>query len=255
MSLLCRNSNVLRSSDIDVSGKISLKNSDSITSNVIDISSQLMAKQENIEKKIEEAQSKYTQIVKEVEKVKTKTIEEAIDKANEIEKKAYEKGHEQGLKNGYEDGYKEAYEKNIKKARRESQEILEKADETLIYAQNQILEFLKDSKSEILKLSITIAEKVLREKFKDEKVMENMLIDIIKEYELRKSIVIKVNPIYVESFQNSIKEWKRTLNIKDEIFIVLDCDIEMGNAIIESANGKLLVGIDSILDRVKAELL
>lgn len=51
MSLLCRNSNVLRSSDIDVSGKISLKNSDSITSNVIDISSQLMAKQENIEKK------------------------------------------------------------------------------------------------------------------------------------------------------------------------------------------------------------
>lgn len=255
MSLLSKSSNILRSSNVDVKGKISLKNTDSINANIIDISAQLIERQEQIERKIEEAESRYKNIMKSIEEEKEKILDEANNNAKEIEKNAYQLGHEQGMQNGYEDGYKEAYEKNIDKARRESQEIIEKADEVLLNAQNLVANFIDEKKNEILKLSVTIAEQVLREKFKDEDSMSNILFSIIKEYELKKSIIIKTNSIYVDRLSNEVEEWKKDLNIKDEIFVVSDIDIEQGNAIIETNNGKLLVGMDSILDRIKSEIL
>lgn len=255
MSLLSRSSNILRGSKVDIKGKVSIKNSDSINSNIIDISSKLIERQESIEQKIEEAESKYLKIIEKTEKEKNKILEEASLTAKEIEKSAYEKGHEQGLKNGYEDGYKESYEINMQKARRESQEIIEKADETLLNAQNLLANYIDDKRSEILNLSLAIAEHVLREKFEDHDVMNNMILNIIKEYELSNSVVIKVNHTYVNSLKNNIDKFRNELNIKDEFFVVEDNTIDIGNAVIINNSGKLIVGIDSVLNRIKTELL
>lgn len=255
MSLLSRSSNILRSSKVDVKGKVSIKNSDSLNANIIDISAQLIERQEVIERKIEEAEAKYMKIVRESEEEKQKILEDASLKAKDVEKAAYEKGHEQGLKNGYEDGYKEAYEINIQKARRESQEIIEKADEVLLNAHNVVSNYIDEKKNEILNLSINIAEHVLREKFEDIESMNNMIINIIKEYELSNSVVIKINPIYVDSLKCDIDKLKNESNTKDEFFVIGDSDLDKGNAVIVNENGKLIVGIDSVLDRIKSELL
>lgn len=169
--------------------------------------------------------------------------------------KAYEEGHNIGLRNGYEDGYKESYEDNIEKAKQESEEIVNKANNILLQANEQFTDFLKDSKKDIISLSVSIAEKVLKEKFKDEESMNNILEATIKEYEIKENFVIRTNAIYIEKVNEQLNELKNQQLIKGESFILADDFIEPGNAIIETNKGRLIVGVDCVLEKVKEELL
>ena len=186
---------------------------------------------------------------------KQEILNEANENSKVIEKKAYELGYEQGLKNGYEDGYKESYEQNIEKAIKESEEIKQEGYNTLLNIKNEAKSYIKENKESIINISISIAEQVLREKFKDVTLMEAMLNNIIAEYDLKKDLVIKVNPLYKEELQKNIDEEISKNNLSQKIFIIPDLGVEEGNAVIETESGKLIVGIDSVLDKVKEELL
>lgn len=244
---------ILRSDDIHIKGKVSLR----MLPNdyLLNTSDRLFQQKEDIEKKIIDAKEEYTKIVKEMEQKKQAIIDEANDNSKVIEKRAYELGYEQGLKNGYEDGYKESYQQNIEKAIKESEAIKQEGYNTLLNIKSEAKQYIKDNKRYILDICISIAEQVLREKFEDIKLMDTMIENIIAEYDLKKDLIVKVNPIYKEKLENSIKVRMRELKLSQKVFIISDSTIEKGNAEIESGNGKLIVGIDSVLDKVREELL
>jgi len=246
-------SKVLRNNDIEIMGKVSLKMS--CSNEFFNAPDRLFQEKEKIEQLILEAKGEYKKIVQETELKKQEIINEANENAKTIEKRAYELGYEQGLKNGYEDGYKESYEENIDKAIKESEEIKEEAYNTLLNIKSQIKEYIKYNKEQVLNISIKIAEQVLREKFKDTSLMNIMLDNIINEYDLKNDLVIKVNPRYKEELQKNIDEKIPKNNSAQKIFILSDSSIEEGNAEVEDKNGKLIVGIDSVLEKVKEELL
>lgn len=246
-------SKVLRNNDIEIMGKVSLKMS--CSNEFFNAPDRLFQEKEKIEQLILEAKGEYKKIVQETELKKQEIINEANENAKTIEKRAYELGYEQGLKNGYEDGYKESYEENIDKAIKESEEIKEEAYNTLLNIKSQIKEYTKYNKEQVLNISIKIAEQVLREKFKDTSLMNIMLDNIINEYDLKNDLVIKVNPRYKEELQKNIDEKIPKNNSAQKIFILSDSSIEEGNAEVEDKNGKLIVGIDSVLEKVKEELL
>ena len=215
----------------------------------------IFQEQEELEKKVLEAKEEYKRVIEETELKKQEILNEANENSKVIEKKAYELGYEQGLKNGYEDGYKESYEQNIEKALKESEEIKQEGYNTLLNIKNEAKSYIKENKESIISISISIAEQVLREKFKDVKLMEAMLNNIIAEYDLKNDLVIKVNPLYKEELQKNIDEEISKNNLSQKIFIIPDLGVEEGNAVIETESGKLIVGIDSVLDKVKEELL
>ena len=215
----------------------------------------IFQEQEELEKKVLEAKEEYKRVIEETELKKQEILNEANENSKVIEKKAYELGYEQGLKNGYEDGYKESYEQNIEKALKESEEIKQEGYNTLLNIKNEAKSYIKENKESIINISISIAEQVLREKFKDVKLMEAMLNNIIAEYDLKNDLVIKVNPLYKEELQKNIDEEISKNNLSQKIFIIPDLGVEEGNAVIETESGKLIVGIDSVLDKVKEELL
>ncbi len=246
-------SKVLRNNDIEIMGKVSLKMS--CSNEFFNAPDRLFQEKEKIEQLILEAKGEYKKIVQEIELKKQAIINEANENAKTIEKRAYELGYEQGLKNGYEDGYKESYEENIDKAIKESEEIKKEAYNTLLNIKSQIKEYIKYNKEQVLNISIKIAEQVLREKFKDTSLMNIMLDNIINEYDLKNDLVIKVNPRYKEELQKNIDEKIPKNNSAQKIFILSDSSIEEGNAEVEYKNGKLIVGIDSVLEKVKEELL
>ena len=234
--------NVLRNSNTEIKGKLSLRSS--YSNDFFNMPDKIFQEQEELEKKVLEAKEEYKRV-----------IEEANENSKVIEKKAYELGYEQGLKNGYEDGYKESYEQNIEKALKESEEIKQEGYNTLLNIKNEAKSYIKENKESIISISISIAEQVLREKFKDVTLMETMLNNIITEYDLKKDLVIKVNPLYKEELQKNIDEEISKNNLSQKIFIIPDLGVEEGNAVIETESGKLIVGIDSVLDKVKEELL
>ena len=219
------------------------------------IKTELEQTKEELEKQILKAKEKYEEILKQTELDSSKIVEEAQEKACEIKQEAYEEGHSQGLQNGYEDGYKEAYEEHIEKAKSESEKIIQEASSILIDSKNQVVEYLKENKKQIIDLSITIAEKVLKEKFKEVDSMNKILESVINEYEIRENFVIKTNSVYIESINEKVNFLKNEKSIKGQVFVLADDSIEAGNAIIETDKGRLIVGIDCVIDKVKEELL
>lgn len=263
MSSLYSN-NVIKSDYVKIKGRISLNNfnlgdkHNSATEEEIENDNEqkfdFSKIEEEINQKMAEAQ-KHDEILALANQESERILSECNDKVLDIEKKAYNEGYEQGVKNGYEDGYKESYEDNIEKARHESSEIIEKANKIIFEANKEIASYIKDNKKNILAISVCIAEKVLRKHFEDETSMDTLLLDIIKEYELKENFIVKVNPIYKESLDKQIIELKENKSINNDVFIVSDDSIEKGNAVIENVRGRLIVGIDDVIEKIKEELL
>lgn len=257
--------NIIKSDYVTVKGRVSLNSfiekeeTNLDIENEVDLNEEkrldLLKLEEEIKQKLEDAQAKYDEILNlaniESEKILTESRERSID----IEKKAYTEGYEQGTKNGYEDGYKEAYEDNIEKAKSESLQIVESANKVMLEANNQIASYIKENKKNILSIGISIAEKVLRRQFEDENSMDLLILDVIKEYELKENFVIRVNSIYKESLDKQILQLKENKVIDKDVFILADESIDKGNALIESINGRLIIGIDDVFEKIKEELL
>lgn len=251
--MLSNTNKILRNNNIQLRGKVTLQMS--CSDDFFNNPDRLFQHKEEIERKIVEAKKIYEEIIEEMELKKKEIIDEANENSKAIEKRAYELGYEQGLKNGYEDGYKESYEQNIEKAINESEAIKQEGYNTLLNIKSEAKNYIKFNKDKILQISISIAEQVLREKFKDESLMSKMIENMIDEYDLKTDLVIKVNSIYKDELEKSIEDKIEKSNLSQNIFIIADSSIEEGNAEIESGSGKLIVGIDSVLDKVKEELL
>ena len=249
---MSNSNNILRKKQIHIEGKLSFSISDDgeVVSNIPE---KLIKEKEDIERKIVEAKEEYDNISKKTSLEIEKILNEANIEAKDIERKAYELGYEQGLKNGYEDGFKEAYQKNIDKAIKESKAIKDEGYKTLLQIRNEAADYIKESKNNILQVSIEIAEQVLREKFEDTDTMNKLLENVIKEYNLKKDMVIKINPTYINQLQ--ISDIKNKLDLTQRVFVICDSDIEKGNVEIETGSGKLIVGIDGVLEKIRSELL
>lgn len=243
---------VIKNDYVKIKGKISLSKSQ--YDNVVSLRNLSNERDNVVDINIVKAKEEYENIISKYEEEGLAIVENAKKKAEALEKQGYESGYNQGLKNGYEDGYKESYESNIEKAKEESEKIKNEAYNTLLYINNEVNNYMKDNSENILKVSIAIAEQVLRTKFEEFTTMSEMLEIIIKEHSLKKTVIIKVNPIYTENLQEKMNEIVKESNLCNEIFIIPDSTIEKGNAEIEMENGKLLVGIDSVLEKVKQEL-
>lgn len=211
--------------------------------------------EEELNTKLKKSEDDYNEIISKAYEEKEEIINIAKEDIKIKEKEAYEKGYSEGRENGYEDGYKEAYDDNIEKAKLDATNIINEAENVLSNAQETVVSYLKENKQNIIDLILTISEKVLREKFKELDSINSLVTTAIGEYELKRNFVIKVNPIYKESLKEQIQFLKATKKVESEVFLLCDSNVEEGNAIIESENGKITVGIDSILERIKEELI
>lgn len=259
MNLLC---NIIKSNEVEIIGKKKVEVNSDISSfggendKFSMISQNEMAQiQEKVELELKEAKEHREQIITDAQIEAQKIIEQGKEEVSNIEKKAYEEGHEQGLKNGYEDGYKEVYEEYVQKAKEEANGIIENANNILIQANNEISKYIKENRKNILNISISIAEQVLRKKFEDVSAMDNLITGVIEEYELKENFVIKVNPMYKESLDKQVLELKESYKLGGDVFVIGDESIEAANAIIDNTSGSLIVGIDAVVEKIKEELL
>lgn len=259
MNLLC---NIIKSDEVEILGKRKIKvnsnkSSFGLESDEFDMKreNEMAQIKEEVELKLNEAKEQSEQIIQNAQTEADRIIEESKEEVSNIEKKAYEEGHKQGLKNGYEDGYKEVYEEYVEKAKEESNKIIDNANNILIQSNHEVSSYMKENRNNILNISVSIAEQVLREKFEDVTAMNNLIGNVIEEYELRENFVIKVNPIYKESLDKQVLELKESYKLNGDVFVLEDESMEAGNAIIDNINGSLIVGIDGILEKIKEELL
>lgn len=179
-----------------------------------------------------------------------KIEDEATKRAVKIAKDAYESGFNEGKEAGFNKAYKEALEE----AEKEKASIIAAAEELLMNAKVEYEGYLENKKSELFDLIVCASEAVLKKELTDKSSINSMIYDALEASKKAKIFIIKCNEIYVEELNTQIVTWKEKLGFNGDIFIIKDNSLENGNAIIDKGNGKVVVGIDYALQRIR-ELL
>ena len=194
------------------------------------------------------------EIIEDAKRKKNEYIIEMTEKGKDIEKEAYNKGYDQGLINGREDGRNEAFEKAVPEAKQEAQHIIDEAEDILKSAKIEYDKFLEDKRQEIINMTLDIAYQVLKREVQDADSLNGLIDEAIKLSKGAENVIIKCNPKYKEELEGHKEMWKTLSNIEGEIFILPDVNMEFGSAIVEKSTGKVEVGIDIGLDRIKEAL-
>lgn len=194
-------------------------------------------------------------IIKEAHRKRDQILLESRTQAALIEKNAYEKGYNQGLQNGHEDGKTEAIEATLPQARKEAEDIINKAESILSSAEQDYKEYLDNKTRDIIKLALSIAEKILKKEVLKDDGIDQIIEEAFKLAKGEQNIIIRCNSIYEEELKGKIQIWKANYNIAGEIFVLISDDIELGNAIIEKNSGKMQVGVDIGLEKIMKALI
>lgn len=194
-------------------------------------------------------------IIKEAQRKRDQILIESKTQAALIEKNAYEKGYNQGIQNGHEDGKKEAIAATIPKAKKEATNIINNAEKILSGAEQDYKEYLKKKTQDIIKLALSISEKILKKEFLKDDSIDLIIDEAFKLAKGEQNIIIRCNRIYEEQLKEKIKIWKVSYNITGEIFIIVSDDIKPGNAIVEKNSGKMEVGVDIGLEKIMKAII
>ena len=194
-------------------------------------------------------------IIQDAKNEKQAMMLKAQMEANKAEKQAYEQGYSQGTQNGYEDGYKDgrekAYAETIEVARAEAAEMRLKAETLLNSAKENYDMYLDNKKREVIELSLQIASEICKKELTQSDSLNQLIEEAFKLSKDEENIVIKVNEVHSEEFKSQISKWKIMYGIKNEIFILVDNELEPGNAVLEKNSGVVKVGIEPGMDQIR----
>lgn len=176
-----------------------------------------------------------------------KLEEEAFIKAEQLKKEAFE----QGFSEGQQEGFNKAYYETIDSAKLEAEGIISTAHELLNNAKSEYENYLREKTSEISELILTISKSVIKREIEDKGMINEMILSALETSKNSKNFIIRCNSLHLEELKAQIDNWKEQLGFFGDIFILKDNSLEAGNAVIDKGNGKIIVGVDYALLRIK----
>lgn len=171
-------------------------------------------------------------------------------KAEQLMQEAYNKGYEEGKVKGHEEAYNDSYPK----VQEQCELIKQQADEVLFEAKKTYELYLEQKKHEIKDFILETVETILKQSIQNEDSLDKMIYSAIEDTKNAKCFIIKCHSTYIEDLNSKKDIWRDQLVFKGDIFVLKDDSLELGTAVIDKGNGKVVVSIDYALDKLK-ELL
>lgn len=204
----------------------------------------LLSKKIEAEKIIDDANKLEKIILLKTEVESEELLEKTKKESINIEEQAKTKGYEEGYDIGYKEGYQSGEEA--------SQKLIE---ESLAIKENYLKEkksILKKSEDEIIKLVISIYEKVLGQKVKDdEKVIVELVANGIKKLDSTEKLIIISSKEDYETLEKYKDRILAEASLIDELEIKFDINLEKGDSILETPKGSVDISIKKQMKEVK----
>lgn len=183
---------------------------------------------------IEDAIIKAQTILKDSEEKAQQIVGNAKKNQEAIEKDAFNKGYNKGFEEGFSKGHQEGqakWENSLKQFN-----ILRKE------LQNKNAVFRDYLQKESIKLAVHIAEKVLQDEIKNDKIFLKLIKTALDSISEEKDVIIRICP---EDFDrvSEIRQLKEYESLNTKTSIVKDPNLKPGDCIIESNAFKLDAGI------------
>lgn len=160
-------------------------------------------------------------------------LREALEEAERIKKEAREEAFEQGKREA------------LAKAAADASSIRDQARSVLRQCEEIRRQTLESVESEIVRLSIEIAEKVLSAKLSlHPQVVVEVAREAINMLHDRDRVVLFVNPSEAELFEDRRDELAKHLSPMGELHIIEDSDIKPGGCVAETEHGRVDARLD-----------
>jgi len=190
-----------------------------------------------------EAAERAQKIVSEAEtfalEIKENTLKIAEEEAERIKRDSREEGLEEGRKEA------------MARAAADASSIRDQARLVLRQAEEIRRQAIDSLESEILKLAVEIAEKVISANLSVEpQVVMDIAGEAIGMLHNRDQVVLFVNPAQVTLFQERREELQKLLSPKGELHIIADQDIGPGGCIAETEYGRVDARLDERWDNL-----
>lgn len=199
---------------------------------------------ENLARSIlENARIQKEQIMSKAYEEVRKIEDEALLKAEEIKRQGYEEAFKEGQEAGFNKG--------LQQAENEKERAAASAVDMMVSARKQFEKYFEEKQKEIFDTIVSISEKVIKREITDKAFIADMIYDALEASKNSKNFIIRCNEAHVEELNSETINWKEKLGFKGDIFIVKDNNVQIGNAFIDKGNGRLEVGINVALHRVR----
>lgn len=212
----------------------------------------------NIKNNIESYESLAKTLLENARKQGDAILSKAYDEARNIEEEAFSRAEaikneafENGFNEGQAQGYEGAYNETIGRAEQEAAAIITSAESLLKEAKLQYEQYLKSKTEEINSLILSITSNILKKEIEDNSTIKGMIFETLENSKQAKNFIIRVNSVYTDELKASAQNWKEQLAFKGDIFIVSDESLEPGNALIDKGNGKVMVGVNTALEKIR----
>ncbi len=211
-----------------------------------------------IEENLESEIDKLTNILLEKKK-ELSLLEEEIDlklKNTEAEAQRIVEEAQENARNEINDIKAEAWEDGFARGRQEAIEHMEQNIESTLIGANNIIteasikarEIFLNNKEEMIKLSVIMAEKIIKKEVKDKGVLVSNLIEAMKKAQNNKELKIYVNweqIIYKEELREKLQSSFQGI---ENLEIIEDRTVSPGGCIIQTKLGKIDASIENQLE-------
>lgn len=166
-------------------------------------------------------------------------LKDAREKADRMEREAYEKGFAQGEKDGLELG------------KRRAVKVIENIERLLVEMSSVKEEILRQYERELLEIVFAIAQKVIhRQVQSDDKVIEGSVLEAMKLAAERSKITLRVNPEDLEYVEELQPELFSTVKELKALMITGDDSITRGGCFLETPYGDIDARVETQLERI-----
>ncbi len=191
------------------------------------------------EESIEKAYDNASKIIEQAQSEANDLISNANAEADEIRQSAREEGFQEGFKEGQQ----------------QVADLINQAMETLNEAIKQRDKIIKDAESEIVRLALKIAEKVIRtEVTTNKEVVQNIVSEAISRVSDRENIIIKVNEKDLEFVKQNKDKIAGIIDGVKNLSIIEDSQVEPGGCVIETNLGFVDARISTKISLIEKSL-
>lgn len=181
-----------------------------------------------------------------------KQLNIAYEKSKSIYEDSKKKGYDDGYKLGINDGYDEGYKKGYDEGRKKAEELIKEALEIKDYYNNRRNKMLKDTEKDLIELVITIYEKVLDQKVKeDENYIISLVLNGIEGLEIKDKLTIITSQEDYEILKNNEDIILAKASLIDSIEIRVNSEMQKGDCILETSKGNIDVSLNNQLEEIK----
>ncbi|MEH7234774.1 flagellar assembly protein FliH [Bacillus sp. JJ1562] len=216
---------------------------------------QVEPEQQNLQfvsqKMIDEAKEQADKIVKDAI-----TYSNSVRQQILVEKREWEEEKQELVQKTSEEGFQAGKAEGREQGYQEYSDLLSEARQIIDKSKHDYDRYLDSSEEVILRLALTVAEKIIGIHLSEQPTDFNYLVKkALKEVKEHSEITIQVNPRFYPFVIEQKEELAAVLNRETNLFVYPNEDLGEADCVIESSFGKINASVDTQLSEIKEKLL